>query len=68
MNEQIKRIAARLEARYDPENDIAPGVPDVTWSDKQLLEMILVLADAVEQLKVIINYLSGENHERHYGR
>ncbi len=47
----IRAEVSRIETRYNPEFDIFPGVPDVSWSDKKLSEMVLKLADAIDRLQ-----------------
>jgi hypothetical protein len=35
----IIRSVEKLKSRYNPENDLIPGAPQVTWSDYELLEI-----------------------------
>lgn len=41
-----------IEQRYNPENDTAPGLPDVTWADMKNAEAIL------ELVKIVIDLLN----------
>ena len=47
----IDNAADRLEDRYDRENDIIPGAPRVTHTDRELLEMIRKLVLEVERIQ-----------------
>jgi len=38
----------RIKFRYDPENDVIPGAPSVTWADMQLTEAICLLLEMIE--------------------
>ena len=40
-----------LEEKYDADNDIMPGLPDVTWCDYQLLQLIKKLEKRVAALE-----------------
>ena len=47
----------RVERRYNPERDLIPGGPDVTWADNEILNMIRTLAQAVDQLQAQVKEL-----------
>ena len=40
-----------LEEKYDPDNDTMPGLPDVTWGDYQLLQLIKKLEKRIAKLE-----------------
>lgn len=40
-----------LEDQYDPEHDIAPGIPLVSWTDSQLIEIIKKLERRIAKLE-----------------
>jgi hypothetical protein len=41
----------RLKQRYNPDNDLIPGAPAVTWADRQLLAIIEALEERVKELE-----------------
>jgi hypothetical protein len=47
----IKNHIESMERRYNPECDVIPGAPSVTWADEQLLYMIKHLVIVVEDLQ-----------------
>lgn len=47
----MQRAIEKLESEYNPERDLIPGAPQVTWSDYTLLELVKDLYDEIEQLK-----------------
>ena len=56
--EHLKTRLERIDQRYNPEWDIIPNQPPVTWTDKELLDilnnvlqMIDVLQDRIVQLE-----------------
>lgn len=55
-----KQALERLQGRYNPENDIIPGAPDVTYSDHTLLESCVALIEEVEQLRERVTVLEEE--------
>lgn len=48
---QVYEKAERLANRYDGENDIIPGAPDVTFTDFSLLDICLVLNEQMKLFK-----------------
>lgn len=73
----IKRLISQLEDRYDADNDTMPGLPDVTWSDKELLNIIKWLlndvialqnkvADLEKQLSEVTKRLANEDSRGKY--
>lgn len=42
-----------LEEKYDPDNDTMPGLPDVTWGDYQLLQLIKKLEKRIAKLESV---------------
>lgn len=47
----VREQIERLERRYDPENDIIPGAPVVTYADMEILQMVRSLLLAVSNLQ-----------------
>jgi hypothetical protein len=47
----IRQDADAIDRRYDAENDLIPGAPEVTYTDMQLLELIRRLVIVVEDLQ-----------------
>jgi hypothetical protein len=41
----------RIERRYNPENDLIPNAPRVTYTDHVLIEVIKELLERVEKLE-----------------
>jgi hypothetical protein len=64
LQRRVKDSSGRLESRYDPENDIIPGVPRVTHTDHVLLDICLDLNRQIELLEERIRNLEKEaGHE-----
>lgn len=40
-----------LKERYNADNDTMPGLPDVTWADAQLLDIIERLEKRIAELE-----------------
>lgn len=55
---RVTRIIESVERRYDPEHDVIPGGPSVTWADTQLLNIIKCLITEVEGLQEQIDMMS----------
>lgn len=49
--ELIETRVGLLMYRYNPENDIIPGAPQVTYSDRVLLSMVEELAKKIDELE-----------------
>lgn len=47
----IKDDIERVDRRYDGDNDIIPGAPVVTWTDRELLELVRRLTDCCMDLQ-----------------
>ena len=47
----ISMSAERLEERYNPEHDIIPGAPEVTYTEMELIGMIKRLVIVIEDLQ-----------------
>lgn len=61
VTEGIGRMVAKLESRYNPENDTPPG-PAVTWADEELRYAVMRLANEVDSLRKRVEQLeSGAN-------
>lgn len=57
MDPKSRAIVRRLEERYNGDHDLVAGGPDVTWADRELLELVKVLFDRVEDLKAQVERL-----------
>lgn len=57
--EIIKSRIQRIEARYNPEEDIIPGAPAVTYTDYELLNMIRFLLIMVDSQQAQIDSIAG---------
>jgi hypothetical protein len=53
--DRITTKAAEIIRRYDPENDLIAKAPEVTATDKRLLDMIEGLVIIVKDLQVQID-------------
>ena len=53
----IEEKIRALDARYNPENDIIPGTPSVTYTDHALLEINRALLFVVQDLQSQIDTL-----------
>ena len=54
MNVRLNNVfdkVARLDWKYNPENDIVPGQPIVLWADMELAEAVKKLAEVVNELE-----------------
>ena len=40
-----------LEEKYDPDNDTMPGLPDISWGDYQLLQLIKNLEKRIAKME-----------------
>lgn len=49
-----------MNSHYDPEHNIIPDTPPVTYTDHELLEMIQRLTLMVKDLQSQINWLKGQ--------
>ena len=49
-----------IERRYNGDNDMIPGGPDVTWAEMKLAGNLIRLADKVQDLQNQINEI---NHD-----
>jgi hypothetical protein len=47
----IEDRLAKIERRYNPERDLIPGGPDVTWCDAEMVGIIKHLVIVVEDLQ-----------------
>lgn len=41
----------KIEAAYNPENDVIKGAPRVTWADYELLKLIVSLQVEIDALR-----------------
>jgi len=57
--EEIRRHLYPLEIAYDPERDLVPDGPLVTWADNHLVEAVQFLARRVARLEGRIEKLEG---------
>ena len=55
LTRSIASAADRIEGRYDPENDVIPGAPMMTYTEHELLEMIRRLVLEVERMQTLID-------------
>ncbi len=46
--------AERLAAKYNGDHDTMPGLPLITYTDYQLIELLIHLANRVDQLEKVI--------------
>jgi SpoVK/Ycf46/Vps4 family AAA+-type ATPase len=53
----VKNILEHIEHRYNPENDVIPGAPDVTWADSELMDAVKYLVAEIEVLNAIVEEL-----------
>jgi len=51
MDARLHEIINRLESNYNGDFDVTPGTPLVTWADRELLEMVRILANKVTNLE-----------------
>lgn len=56
----VRRNTEQVLRRYDGENDTIPGAPSVTWADRQLVDMVITLTKAIQELQSQINFLQTE--------
>lgn len=49
--ESLEYRIGQLERRYDGDNDLIPGAPDVTWADFQLLTIIKIQTKMIMDLQ-----------------
>lgn len=47
----IQTDIQQIKDLYNADNDVIPGTPRVTWTDRQLLDMIEILLDRIESLE-----------------
>ena len=47
----------RIINQYDPENDLIPGGPRVTWAEMELAEAVTALLDRVTKLEAKIKQM-----------
>lgn len=57
---KIERILGEIERRYDPEKDLIPGGPDVTWVDAKLVDVIKGLSTRIDELEYEIDQVHGK--------
>jgi len=50
----VVKEARRLSWKYDGDHDTMPGLPLITYTDYQLLELLIHLANRVDQLEKAI--------------
>ena len=60
MFQLIRMDLYKIEDRYDPENDLIPEAPPVTYTDKVLLNAINFLLARVENLEREVRCLNRE--------
>lgn len=61
----------RIINRHDPENDLIPDGPRVTWAEVDLAEFVLKLVDRVAELEAEIKRLKSDDDNdswQTYGR
>lgn len=51
INQTVETETTRAMNRYDPEKDLIPGAPVVTWADMQAFEAIMALLRLIENLQ-----------------
>jgi hypothetical protein len=59
ITQRITSYAETLEKKYDPENDVIPNAPQVTYADYKLVNMIEMLVLVVDDLQDQIDKLKG---------
>lgn len=47
MTDELKRV----ERRYNPENDLIPNAPSVTYTDHVLIEVVKELLERIEKME-----------------
>lgn len=62
----IKDDIERVDRRYDGDNDIIPGAPVVTWTDRELLELVRRLTDCCMDLQSQITEMGRPKLHRYY--
>jgi hypothetical protein len=60
ITQRIISYAKSIEKRYNPENDVIPNAPAVTYVDYELVNMIEMLVQVVDDLQDQIDNLKGE--------
>ena len=57
-----RRILEQIEIKYDPDNNLIVGAPEVTWVDYKLLLALEELANEVEELaKKLDKFMENKN-------
>lgn len=51
MSQQILDLINDLEKEYNPDNDLIPNTPTVTWADMSLLKLINHLLTKISDLE-----------------
>ena len=46
--------AGKIERRYNPEDDLPKNIPEVSWVEYDLLQMVLALAIRIDELEARI--------------
>lgn len=59
MDDRLQFLINLLESKYNGDFDVAPGMPLVTWTDHELLEMIRILLQRVETLENQLMEMAG---------
>jgi hypothetical protein len=54
---EINHIIRQLEEMYNPEKDLIPDAPSVTYTDRELLDCIKFLLTRVDDLEKRVNEL-----------
>lgn len=60
MNEQMQNTVNQIKAQYNPERDMLPNGPDVTWVEMALLEWCEIQQDTIEQLRKELDVVKRE--------
>jgi hypothetical protein len=61
MSHHIDTLINTLHNRYDPERDIIPGTPMVTYTDYALLQIVIELKERIERLEADMQTLTQES-------
>jgi hypothetical protein len=52
----LEEKMGKIASRYNPENDLIPIGPMVTWAENELMLVVLALVDKIRELDIRISY------------
>jgi hypothetical protein len=62
MSHHVDTLINTLHNRYDPEHDIIPGTPMVTYTDYALLQIVVELKERIDRLEADMTDLTEQDN------